>query len=255
MTRTACIVLPNGRCLDYEIRVSGRAKSLRLKMTVRDGLMVITPKGLSAKQVAKLVTEKRAWIATRLEQFDEVRNLLGQKEIASPEAFDLPALAETWRVEYRQTKSKNVGARTDRHGRIMVSGAVDESERCKGALRRWLARRAKETLVPLLESISAASGLRFNSVSIKSQRTRWGSCSASGVISLNAKLLFLSPALVRYVLMHELCHNLERNHTIRFWTHLRQFETRTDLLHGQMRDAWKMIPVWAHPVKGGCDGL
>jgi len=72
---------------------------------------------------------------------------------------------------------------------------------------------------------------------------------------MNAKVLFLSPLLVRYVLMHELCHILERNHTSRFWTHLRQFEPKTYLLHGQMRDAWKMIPAWARPIQATQEGF
>jgi predicted metal-dependent hydrolase len=56
----------------------------------------------------------------------------------------------------------------------------------------------------------------------------------SFVIGLNAKLLFLPPKLMRYVLRHELCHTLERNHNSRFWTHLRQLELQIDLLHGQI---------------------
>lgn len=255
MTRIARIDLPNGRQLDYEIRSAAKAKTLRLKMTARDGLTVIAPKGLSEERIVELVTGKREWIAARLDQFDEVRHLLGTQVSVRPEAFDLPALAESWRVEYRQTKGKTVAACTDRQGRVLVYGAVSEAERCKVALRRWLARRAKESLVPWLKTMSADTGLKFSRIAIKNQRTRWGSCSADNAISLNAKLLFLSPALVRYVLMHELCHTLERNHTSRFWTHLRQFEPQTDLLHGQMRDAWKRVPAWAHPVQGGKEGI
>lgn len=248
MTQTAHIELPDGRQLDYEIRRSAKSKSLRLKLTARDGLTIIAPKGLSEPQMLELVAGKRDWIAARLKQFDEVRHLLGGAVTAKPQAFDLPAMAESWRVEYQGTKGKTVGARVDQPGRVIVSGAVSDEERCKSALRRWLARRAKETLGPWLAALSAETGLKYSRITIKSQRTRWGSCSADGVISLNCKLLFLSPALVRYVLTHELCHTLERNHTNRFWTHLRQFEPQTDLLHGQMRDAWKKIPAWAHPV-------
>lgn len=249
MTRTAHIDLPDGRQLDYEIRSSDKARHLRLKMTAREGLTVVAPKKLSDQQVKELVSGKRKWIAERLSQFDEVRQILGENVSACPTAFDLPALAESWHVEYWRTKSKTVGARTNQVGRVVVYGAVSDNERCKAALRRWLARRAKETLSPWLVSLSADHGLAYNSISIKNQRTRWGSCSASNVISLNAKLLFLPPALVRYVLMHELCHTLEKNHSRRFWAHLRQFEPQTDLLHGQMRDAWKMIPAWAHPMQ------
>jgi predicted metal-dependent hydrolase len=255
MSRQARIDLPNGRQLNYEIRPSEKARSLRLKVTARDGLTVIAPQGASERLVTELVTGKRDWIAARLDHFEEVRHLLGEGAAARPVAFDLLALAETWRVEYRIAKGKTVGARTDKQGRVLVVGAVQDEERSKAALRRWLARCAKERLTPWLEAVAADSGLRFNRVMIKNQRTRWGSCSGDGVISLNAKLLFLPPALVRYVLMHELCHILERNHTGRFWSHLRQFEPQTDLLHGQMRDAWKTVPAWAQPVQAGREGV
>jgi predicted metal-dependent hydrolase len=255
MSRHAYIDLPDGRRLDYEIRSSAKTRSLRLKMTAREGLTVIVPKGINERRVVELVSGKQDWIAAKLNQFDEVRHLLANKASVRPEAFGLPALAESWQVEYRTTRGRTVGARTDQQSRILVYGAVTDDERCKAALRRWLTRRAKETLIPWLGSLVAENGLRFSRVIIKNQRTRWGSCSANDVISLNAKLLFLSPDLVRYVLMHELCHTLERNHTNRFWTLLRQFEPQTDLLHGRMRDAWKQVPAWAHPVQTGREGV
>ena len=247
--------LHNGRQLSYDIRYSTKARSLRIKLTARDGLSVIAPKGLDEQQVAGMVTGKREWILAKLKQFDEVRHLLGEQKAVRPESFNLPALAETWCVEYKTTKRKTVGACADRQGRVLVYGAVDDIERCKAALRRWLARHAKETLTPWLDAMAVENDIHFDRVIIKNQRTRWGSCSAEGVISLNAKLLFLSPKLVRYVLMHELFHNLEHNHTIRFWAHLRQWEPESDLLHSQMRDAWKQVPAWAHPVQANREGV
>lgn len=251
MSPSALVELPDGRRIEYLIRSSARAKSLRLKMSARHGLTVVAPKGLSRSRVLELVNGKRDWIAARMEQFDEVRHLLNGKQPARPEAFDLPALAETWRVEYRRTKAKTVGARVDRPGRLLVYGAVDDGERCKAALRRWLARRAKEALFPWLESMAKSSDLHFSRATIKNQRTRWGSCSPQGVISLNAKLLFLQSSLVRYVLVHELCHTMESSHNRRFWALLRQLEPQADLLHGQMRDAWKTVPAWAHHRQPG----
>ncbi len=137
----------------------------------------------------------------------------------------------------------------------MVSGPVNDEERCKAALRRWLARRARDTLEPWLTALAVDTGLTFKRVTIRSQRTRWGSCSPHGVISLNRKLLFLPRELVRYVLIHELCHTRELNHSARFWSCLRQLEPDTDALHGRMRDAWKSVPGWAHPLRPNREGF
>jgi predicted metal-dependent hydrolase len=249
MSRHATIDLPDGRPLRFEIRVSARARSLRLKLSAWDGLTVGVPKGLSDQQVVDFVYRKRDWIAAKLARFEEAGHLLGERETALPDAFDLPALEESWQVAYRQTKAGTVGARTGNQGRVLVYGAVSETERCAAALRRWLARRAGETLPPWLASLSVQYGLRFSRVVIRNQRTRWGSCSAGGVISLNAKLLFLAPEQVRHVLMHELCHTVEPNHTPRFWAYLRHLEPRTDRVRGYIRYAWKRIPAWAHPVR------
>jgi len=249
MTQTAHIDLSEGKKLNYEIRFSAKAKNLRLKMTARAGLAVIAPKSLRLEQIINLVNKKRDWITKHLEQFDDVRQLLGEKELAKPDTIDLTALNESWHVEYLQTKSKNVAARTNQQGHIIVYGMVNDDSRNMAALRRWLLRYGKAKLAPWLVSLAAELGLKFKRFTIKNQRTRWGSCSANNVISLNAKLLFLPPELVRYVLVHELCHILERNHTSRFWTHVRQLEPKTDQLHAEMRDAWKMIPAWAHPIK------
>lgn len=99
-----------------------------------------------------------------------------------------------------------------------------------------------------MTNIAKQTGLRYNSLSVKSQRTRWGSCTAQGQVSLNCKLLFLQREQVRYVIIHELCHTLEHNHSNRFWILLRQFEPNADALHGSMLDAWKQVPPWAQSI-------
>lgn len=242
----AQVKLDDGRSLDYEIRTSARAKSVRLKLTARDGLTVFAPQGVATDKVVELVDDKHSWISSKLTQFDEVRTLLGEMPTSCPQAFDLPAVAESWRVEYKPTRSKSVGAKIERQGRLVVYGATESDDRCNAALRRWLARRAKDALGERLSTLSSATGLTFKKLTIKSQKTRWGSCSATGVISLNCKLLFLASELVRYVIVHELCHLLEPNHSSRFWTHLRQFEPDADQLHSRMADGWKCVPPWAN---------
>ena len=245
-----CVNLPDGRAIDYEIRFSTRARSARLRVGAREGLVVVVPEGLRREKVHQLVSGKADWIAARLAEFDTVRHLIHQPVGARPQAFDLPALAESWRVEYREMRRPSVSATTDQPGRIVVYGAVSDVDACHAALRRWLARHATKTLPPWLERVAAQCGHTPTNISIKNQRTRWGSCARSGRISLNCKLLFLPRELVRYVMVHEICHLLEPNHSSRFWAHVRQMDRGADDHHGRTRDAWKHVPGWARRGSG-----
>lgn len=245
-----CVNLPDGRAIDYEIRFSTRARSARLRVGAREGLVVVVPAGLRREKVQQLVSGKADWIAARLAEFDTVRHLIHQPVGARSQAFDLPALAESWRVEYREMRRPTVGATTDQPGRIVVYGAVSDVEACHAALRRWLARHATKALPPWLQRVATQCGPTPTDISIKNQRTRWGSCARSGRISLNCKLLFLPRELVRYVMVHEICHLLEANHSGHFWAYVRGLDSSADAHHGRMRDAWKLVPGWAQRGSG-----
>ncbi len=78
-------------------------------------------------------------------------------------------------------------------------------------------RRAKEVLPARLKELAAEHGLHYTAASLRDSRTRWGSCSSRGNISLSIYLLLLPYRLIDYVLLHELCHTREMNHGVRFW--------------------------------------
>jgi predicted metal-dependent hydrolase len=99
----------------------------------------------------------------------------------------------------------------------VVTGDYDDFDACKQALCRWLRRRAQRALVPRLAELAERHRMQYRQVSVRRQRTRWGSCSRQKTISLNAKLLFMSSEAVDYVLLHELCHTVEMSHSPRFW--------------------------------------
>jgi predicted metal-dependent hydrolase len=80
-----------------------------------------------------------------------------------------------------------------------------------------LRRLASERLIPRLRELAAQHGLTVGAVSIRNQRSRWGSCSQDGAISLNYRLVLMPPAVADYVLIHELMHLQQQNHGPRFW--------------------------------------
>jgi predicted metal-dependent hydrolase len=127
---------------------------------------------------------------------------------------------------------------------IIVSGPLHDDRAVTAALREWLADVAREQLGAELARVAAEGGFRYSRAQIRRQRTRWGSCSASGTISMNVCLLFLRPQVVRYLLIHELCHTRHMNHSNRFWSLVESFEPDYRELDRELLHGWQTVPGW-----------
>ena len=231
---------------EYHLRISPRGKTVRLRVTVQNGLEVVVPRGYDEKKVPAVLDRQRHWIRTALERAELQRKCLQpEPEWRLPTKIELPALGTVWHLTARESSVAFVSVRELGHDRLLVFGAIGDEAACRVALARWLIRQAREHLVPRLEAASRKRGLAFHRVLIRRQRTRWASYSRRGTVSLNAKLLFLPPELVDYVMVHELCHAVEMNHSERFWALLARHCPGYHSLHIRLRDMWKSVPRWA----------
>lgn len=204
--------------IPYSVRRSARAK--RLRVTVRpDGVEVVVPERLGAAAITAFVERHRDWIAERTVAF---RDRL-QAHPGAPRLIDgaripyrgrpvplaiLPSARQAVRVELAETF------------RISVPGfaSPDEQERLvEQALRRWLKRRAQAEAEAAVARHGPRHDLIPSAVRVKDQRHLWGSCTAKDVINLNWRLILAPPAVLDYVVVHELCHLRERNHQPPFW--------------------------------------
>jgi predicted metal-dependent hydrolase len=86
------------------------------------------------------------------------------------------------------------------------------------ALERWYRRAARAEIAPRLDRACALAGLSYTTLTIRGQRTRWASCSRSGAMSFNWRLLLAPEAVLDYVVWHEVCHLQVMDHSPRFWT-------------------------------------
>ncbi len=227
----------------YHLRISPRSRNVRFRVSPRSGLEVVIPRGFDPDRVPALLQRKQRWIRSALERVAAVR---ADVEWRLPGEIQLPALGLTWTVAAKYAAG---GARTTVReivaGQLMIAGAIENEQACRAALGRWLLRQAREHLVPGLERISRELDLPFKRVLIRRQKTRWGSCSRHGTISLNAKLLFLSPETVHYVMIHELCHRVELNHSPRFWRLVERHCPDYRRIHARRRALWTAVPPWA----------
>lgn len=129
-------------------------------------------------------------------------------------------------------------------GWLVVSGRLDNEQRVAKALRTWLASLAQVELARELSQTAGRCGLEFRRVQVRRQRTRWGSCSVSGTISLNVCVLFQAPAVMRYLLIHELSHTRHMNHSRRFWSLVESFEPDYRRLDRELLRGWQQVPGW-----------
>ena len=242
----------------YSIRVSERARRVRLVMTADRGLEVVVPRRFNRRRIPALVEAKREWIERAAGRVEARRRELEADPPRLPERIVLAAVGEEWEVEYRARRLGAWGtveagavigaggaiAREHPGQRLVVTGDSADAAAFRDALSRWLRRQAKAILVSRLEQLSLEHGLAYGRAAIRQQRSRWGSCSRRGTISLNANLLFLPTSLVDYVLLHELCHTVEMNHSPRFWTLLGYHDPACKAHRRALRQARTSVPAW-----------
>ncbi len=229
---------------DYRVRQSSRARHVNLTINPIDGLVVVVPRGFDERLIPGLIHAKRPWIEARLEQF-----VGGQKFAASQARLTriiLPAADEEWHIEYHASSSDKVRISTRGDRSLRVTGAVDVAGSVHPALRRWLHRLAQSLLPIRVAELAGKHSFSFTRVTIRNQRTRWGSCSSHGSISLNAKLMLISPELVEHVLLHELCHTIHPHHGSTFQALLAKLAPNHRQQHAALHSAWINLPTWAH---------
>lgn len=223
----------------WNVRVSRRARRLSVRVYPGGRVEVVVPPGASPSAVQRFVGSHRDWIDQRVADLS-----VGTCNEVRPEVIDLPAIGRKFIVAYRATTASRISVTVAGEGWLAVSGQIDDHRQVAAALRQWLVALALEELSQALHRTANLTGLQFTRVQIRQQRTRWGSCSASGTISLNLSLLFQSAAVLRYLLVHELCHTRHMNHSRRFWALVESFEPDFQRLDCELLRGWQVVPGW-----------
>ena len=228
---------------DYILRESSRAKHVRLRVTPSEGLVVVVPRGFDRARIPGLLEEKKEWIDRALETVAARGESMPPAD-RRPEDIVLRAIGQKWRVDWVRAPIDGVELSDRDIGVLRVRGAIDDAAAWRTALRKWVVARGREYLIPWLTACAEELGVPIERVSVRCQKTRWGSYSTKGTVSLNAQLLFLPRPLVRYVLIHELCHATQPNHSAAFWQLLGRYEPDALRLRAELKAAGSYVPTW-----------
>jgi predicted metal-dependent hydrolase len=223
----------------WSVRESERARRMVVRVFHSGRVEVVVPVRTPPRLIATFLERHRQWIEHKRA---EASRTAVAPEPFPPASIDLPACAERWRVHL----AGGIGRLRLASGGGVISVGGDAADRAalRQMLLHWLLARARDALEPTLIECAREFGFSYARMVIRRQRTRWGSCSVRGTISLNACLLFLPPPVVRYLLIHELAHTRHLNHSRRFWQCVAGCCPEYRRLDRLLIDGWRSVPAW-----------
>ena len=198
---------------DLITRSNRRTLSLAI---LKDGQIVVkAPMKMSGEAIQKFIYDKQDWIKQKLAFIENNRQKFD--EIISYSKF----LLFGNRYELKLANVKTVQT-SDTEMCIYMPKSVPE-DKILTRLKSWYKKTAKKILEDRVEYISSIIKLKPNILKISDSKGRWGACNSKGTISLNFRVVMLEPAVIDYVIVHELCHLIEMNHSKKFWNIVNSF--------------------------------
>lgn len=201
-------VILNGVTYPFRLLSRDRQKNIYIRVTTAGQIVLSAPQRVSLDQARAILSARSEWllghirfITAGLEELDPAKRVLfcGRKLT----------------VVTGGSVRRHVSADLDR-GALILSGLKPGSDALE-QIERWLRAQAAEILPTCAREISHELGIPFRTLFLRNQRTRWGSSSSRGNISLNWRIVMAPPSVQRYLIIHELVHQLHLDHSRKFW--------------------------------------
>jgi len=184
-----------------------RARKYILRVRPDGSLRVTIPRGGSRRDAEAFLRRHQEWVAA-----ERVRVAERHAPVEWRAGDAIPLHGELTTIRVHESAHGQMVVVGEQRVRI-AAGVVNVRPAVELALRRIASRE----LVPRLQALASEHALTVDRVTIRNQRSRWGSCSRRGVIALNFRLVQMPPAICDYVLLHELMHLRQQNHSRRYW--------------------------------------
>jgi predicted metal-dependent hydrolase len=234
-----------GRTISYEIIYSKKRK--RAAILVRPNMRVEfrAPQGLSKDTIREIVEGKAQWIFKKLEWFEANRFPDQKKQYCEGEVFLYLGREYPLRIIFTDDVKKPRSFLKGSELMIEISETTSTDQlsfRVKEAVWTFYSGRAEEEVEKLLKSYSKKLGVVPPVFMVKYQKRRWGSCSAGNILRINFQLIMAPHGQLEYVVVHELCHIKEKNHSARFWNLVRELMPDYEQHRNSLKkDGWKYV--------------
>ena len=197
-----------GNPIEYEVRHSADANEPRIDVDIH-GVTVVLPESENARP-SRLLKENAAWVVDQQRKYDTYREQVPDRTFEAGECF--PFLGQDRELVIEPRRKHEV----DEDSIRLRKSAVEQSS-VKRVLENFYRSRARDYLTDRTDHYAERMCVEYQKLELRNQRTRWGSCSTGGTISLNWRLIMAPPEVVDYLVVHELAHLTEQHHGREFW--------------------------------------
>lgn len=183
------------------------------------GVRVRVPKNLPEARIRELLTKRSGWIERKLREMAAIP-AAEPRQYVSGEAF--PYLGRDYRLQVLSGGQAEVRLQGDCIEVSVPATHGQSPEAVRAVLLQWYLERAWHHLQEKTAQYAGLIGVSPQAVKVRSYKARWGSCSVKGDISYNWRIVLAPHRVVDYLVVHELCHLLEHNHSARYWRHVQR---------------------------------
>ena len=204
--------------IPYSLRRSRRRSTISVTIDPDKGMLVHCPQRLPQAEIDAFLRRKSKWIRSKLALIDSLR--ANQQPISWQDGAALPYQGESYTLRIRPDAS---GGSVSLHGGIIevacgLAGEQPADTASESLVMAWYRREAERVIQQRVAYFERCVGVTPRKVTVKDQKRRWGTCTSRGALYFNWRLILAPSHILDYVVVHELCHLLELNHSPHFWS-------------------------------------
>ena len=202
--------------ISYQLQRHRRTHNIKIKIAPTAEVIVVAPSDCPTRFIDSFVQQHQEWIETALAKVRSQR-----KAIADPDKIQV--FGKTYQKKIVFTAAQQIGIRIV-GDEMHVNPVSQTAASIQKTIEQFLKNTAAKYIIPRTHQLADTMGITFHNISLKNQKTRWGSCSSDGNLNFNWRLVHSPPVIIDYVIIHELAHRKEMNHSADFWQIVAQFD-------------------------------
>ncbi|AQU05282.1 M48 family metallopeptidase [Dehalococcoides mccartyi] len=220
-------IVLEGKEIHYTLRKSRFSDLIRLAIRSATGLVVTVPHQYNMNGLDDILLQRSAWILKHQNKMNANRFVL---EDGLHDGQQVPYLGKLYTLRIKEGGERGHVSLAENTIHLLTGGKTPVE-----VMEKWYRHRAAGIVKTCLEKNASKMGLSFGRLCIRAQKTRWGSCTSMGDLNFNWKLATIPPEVMDYVVIHELSHRVEMNHTDRFWVIVEKYCPNWKALRKQLK--------------------